>query len=76
MDKKKVPTRYIVCNVDGSTHQHKFRIHTDLATATAQASKLAKTNEGCQFMIMVPIGGLMYDDGKMKELVMGGKDES
>lgn len=68
MKKQKVGERYIVCNVDSSTHQRRFRIHRKFSQAVEQAQTLARKNPGEKFMVMEPIGGYVSRDGEIYEL--------
>lgn len=68
MKKQSVGTRYIVCNVDGSTHQRRFRIHKNILHAVEQAQLLSKRNPGKKFMVMESIGGYVFRDEELHEL--------
>lgn len=68
MKKQRMPHRYIVCNVDGSTHQQRFRIHRDILQAVGQAQFLSKRCPGKKFVVMEAVGGYLFQDDELHEL--------
>lgn len=58
--------QYIVCNVDGSTHQKRFKIRKNFPDAVQEANRLASENPGKHFMVMETVGGFVQEEGKVK----------
>lgn len=51
--------KWVVCNVNGSTHQRRFRIHDSFADAVTEANRLAGQHAGT-FMVMETVGGFAH----------------
>ena len=69
MESTELAKQYIVCNIDGSTHQKRFKIHENFTDAAMQAHALAAAHSPQRFMVMEPVGGFMAkEDGTLVEL--------
>lgn len=44
-------TIYFVVRIENHHEKSKYRSHTDLAAATAEAIRLSKDNPGCEFLV-------------------------
>jgi hypothetical protein len=64
----KVKKQWIVCNVDGSTHQKRFKVYQDLAKATVEAQRLASLHKENNFLLMEAIGGFIMPKGAEKSM--------
>jgi hypothetical protein len=66
--KYKVKKQWVVCNVDGSTHQKHFKVYQDLTKATVEAQRLASLHKENNFLLMEAIGGFIMPQGAEKAI--------
>ena len=64
----KAKKQWVVCNVDGSTHQKRFKVYRDLAKATVEAQRLASLHKENKFLLMEAIGGFITPKGAEKSV--------